>query len=147
MSLVMWHRPEFEGREDELVNQNSIAELAGVTRAAVSNWTSRDPTFPAVVAVQGNYVRAPRLYVLPEVTAWLSKRSARPRSKPLHRTPTRPRHEILAERAERVERRITGEQQRMATLYADLGKAAERLKRAQDELAAIEAEIKVRPEP
>ncbi|MYU24776.1 hypothetical protein [Streptomyces sp. SID8352] len=141
MSLVTWHRPEFEGREDELVNQNAIAELTGVTRAAVSNWTSRDPTFPAVVAIQGNHARAPRLYVLTEVRAWLSERSSRPRSKPSCRTPARPRYEILTERAERAKRRIADEQQRMASLYTELGKAAERLKRAQDELVAIKAEV------
>ncbi|WP_331756353.1 hypothetical protein OHA04_45545 (plasmid) [Streptomyces sp. NBC_01590] len=141
MSLVTWHRPEFEGREGELINQNAIAELAGVTRAAVSNWIGRHPTFPAVVAIQGSHARAPRLYVLTEVKTWLSERSSRPRSKPSYRTPARPRHEILTERAERAERRIAGEQQRMTELYTELGKAAERLKRAQDELATIEAEI------
>ncbi|MEU3260977.1 hypothetical protein ABZ694_24845 [Streptomyces albidoflavus] len=147
MSLVTWHRPAFEGREDELVNQNAIAELTGVTRAAVSNWTSRDPTFPAVVAIQGNYARAPRLYVLAEVQAWLAERSSRPRSKPSRRTPARPRYEILAERAERAKRRIAEEGQRMSSLYAELGKAAERLKQAQDELAAITAEAEKTPKP
>ncbi|MCX4444744.1 hypothetical protein [Streptomyces albidoflavus] len=147
MSLVTWHRPDFEGREDELVNQNAIAELAGVTRAAVSNWTSRDPAFPAVVAIQGNYGRAPRLYVLAEVQAWLSERSSRPRSKPARRTPARPRYEILTARAERAKHRIADEEQRMASLYVELGKAAERLKRAQDELAAITAEAEETPKP
>jgi hypothetical protein len=141
MSLVTWNRPEFEGREGELINQNAIADLAGVTRAAVSNWIGRDLAFPAVVAIQGSHIRAPRLYVLAEVKTWLSDRSSRPRSKPSCRTPARPRHEILIERAERTKRRITGERQRMTALYTELGKAAERLKRAQDELAAIEAEI------
>lgn len=145
MSLVTWHRPEFEGREGELINQNAIAELARVTRAAVSNWIHRDPTFPAVVAIQGSHARAPRLYVCTEVKAWLSERSSRPRSKPPPRTPARPRHEILTERADRAKRRIVGEQQRMTALYTELGKAAERLKKAQDELAAIEAEIEETP--
>lgn len=146
MSLVTWHRPEFEGREGELINQNAIAELAGVTRAAVSNWTVRDATFPALVAIQGTHARAPRLYVGTEVESWLSGRSSRPRSKPSCRTPARPRHEILAERAERAKRRIADEQQRMTTLYTELGQAAERLKRAQDELSAIEAETEETPQ-
>ncbi|MFG2412252.1 hypothetical protein [Streptomyces goshikiensis] len=141
MSLVTWHRPELEGQEEDLINQNAIAELAGVTRAAVSNWINRDPTFPAVVAIQGTHARAPRLYVRTEVKTWLAGRSSRPRSKPAYRTPPRPRRELLAERAGRVQRRIDGEKQRMTTLYTELGQAAERLKRAQDELAAIADEI------
>ncbi|WP_327738478.1 hypothetical protein OG749_36455 [Streptomyces nojiriensis] len=142
MSLVTWHRPEYEGRESELINQNAVADLAGVTRSAVSNWITRGQSFPAVVAVQGSHARAPRLYVLAEVETWLANRSSRPRSKPSHRTPARPRHEILAGRAERAARRIAEEKRRMTALYAELGQAAERLKQAQDELAEIETEIK-----
>ncbi|MFE3654101.1 hypothetical protein ACFXO2_41095 [Streptomyces sp. NPDC059152] len=141
MSLLTWHRPEFEGREGELINQNAIAELAGVTRAAVSNWTVRDKTFPAVAAVQGTQPQAPRLYVLTEVAAWLAARASRPRTQRAP-APRRPRREILAERAERAARRIAEEQQRMTALYAELGKAAERLKRAEDELAAVQAELR-----
>lgn len=142
MSLVTWHRPEYEGRESELINQNAIADLASVTRSAVSNWITRGQSFPAVVAVQGSHPRAPRLYVLAEVETWLAHRSSQPRSKPSHRTPARPRREILAGRAERAARRIAEEKQRMTALYAELGQAAERLKRVQDELAEIETEIK-----
>ncbi|MET9467813.1 hypothetical protein ABZY44_24020 [Streptomyces sp. NPDC006544] len=147
MSLVTWHRPDFKGREDELINQNAIAELARVTRGGVSNWTVREATFPLVVAVQGTHNRAPRLYVQAEVEAWLADRASRPRAPRRPRTPSRPRRELLAERAGRASRRIAEEEQRMATLYVELGKAAERLKRAQDELTSIKAETEATPKP
>ncbi|MET9686077.1 alpha/beta fold hydrolase [Streptomyces coeruleorubidus] len=48
---------------------------------------------------------------------------------------------LRTEGVERAARRIAEEQQRMATLYAELGKAAERLKRAEDDLAATQTEL------
>ncbi|WP_214105074.1 N-6 DNA methylase [Acrocarpospora catenulata] len=54
---------------DTLVPATEIARLAGVTRAAVSNWRKRYPDFPAPVG------GGPRnaLFALPEVRAWLDR--------------------------------------------------------------------------
>lgn len=51
-----------------LVAASDIAELAGVSRAAVSNWRRRHDDFPAQVAG----TQAKPLYSLAEVTTWLT---------------------------------------------------------------------------
>ncbi|MEV8550082.1 N-6 DNA methylase [Streptomyces glaucescens] len=52
-----------------LVTGSEIARLAGVTRAAVSNWRRRYEDFPAPAGGSANSL----LYSLPEVQAWLER--------------------------------------------------------------------------
>jgi hypothetical protein len=62
-------------RGDALISQSQVAQLAGVTRAAVSNWAKRDPNFPAVVVdIDGVGVGGAqlRLRAEVEVEAYLS---------------------------------------------------------------------------
>ncbi|MFB7289004.1 helix-turn-helix transcriptional regulator [Actinacidiphila glaucinigra] len=63
---VVWHRPEYQDRGDQLVSLAQVAELAGVTRAAVSNWRRRH-NFPAPAMTAGRTVWV----VCSEVAAWL----------------------------------------------------------------------------
>ncbi|OAK53006.1 N-6 DNA methylase [Rhodococcoides kyotonense] len=53
-----------------LVAASDIADLAGVSRAAVSNWRRRHADFPKQVAG----TKSKPLYALPEVQAWLTKK-------------------------------------------------------------------------
>ncbi|MGN7157765.1 N-6 DNA methylase [Dietzia cercidiphylli] len=53
-----------------LVAASDIADLAGVSRAAVSNWRRRHADFPEQVAG----TKSKPLYALPEVQAWLTKK-------------------------------------------------------------------------
>lgn len=55
-----------------LVSAAEIARLAGVTRAAVSNWRKRYPDFPAQAGGGRN-----ALFALPEVNAWLDRQRKR----------------------------------------------------------------------
>lgn len=57
---------------DRLVSAADIARLAGVTRAAVSNWRRRHPDFPAPVGGERN-----ALFALPEVREWLDRQRKR----------------------------------------------------------------------
>ncbi|MET3860471.1 hypothetical protein ABIE38_001393 [Dietzia sp. 2505] len=52
-----------------LVAASDIAELAGVSRAAVSNWRQRHDDFPPQVAG----TKTKPLYAVPDVTTWLAK--------------------------------------------------------------------------
>src|SRR3954464_8980854 len=52
-----------------LVTGSEIARLAGVTRAAVSNWRRRYDDFPAPA---GGGANSP-LFALPDVEAWLDR--------------------------------------------------------------------------
>jgi hypothetical protein len=56
-----------EERQDITVNAGDIARLAGVGRAAVSNWRRRHEDFPQPV---GGTASSP-LFSLPEIAAWL----------------------------------------------------------------------------
>lgn len=53
-----------------LVAASDIADIAGVSRAAVSNWRRRHADFPEQVAG----TKSKPLYALPEVQAWLTKK-------------------------------------------------------------------------
>ena len=55
--------------DDQQVNAADIARLAGVTRAAVSNWRRRHDDFPAAVTDAGGTAR----FRLAEVRAWLDR--------------------------------------------------------------------------
>ncbi len=50
---VAWLRPEYKGREDELINLAAGAALVGVSRSAVSNWAKRHSNFPKIALLTG----------------------------------------------------------------------------------------------
>ncbi len=52
---------------DDLVTPSEIAERAGVTAAAVSNWSARDVTFPSPVKDTSRC----RIWLWSEVQLWL----------------------------------------------------------------------------
>ncbi|WP_432034202.1 helix-turn-helix transcriptional regulator [Streptomyces antibioticus] len=72
MSDITWHRPEYRGKDDLLVSLAGVAALAGVTRAAVSNWRRRHD-FPKPVMTAGRTVWVVRT----EAETWLAARPAR----------------------------------------------------------------------
>lgn len=72
MSSITWHRPEYQGQDDQLVSLAQVAALAGVTRAAVSNWRRRHD-FPKPAMTAGRTVWVVRA----EAQSWLSSRPAR----------------------------------------------------------------------
>ncbi|MFD0773907.1 helix-turn-helix transcriptional regulator, partial [Streptomonospora algeriensis] len=53
--------------DDQLISAADIARIAGVTRAAVSNWRRRHPDFPAPAAG----TRSSALFPLAAVRTWL----------------------------------------------------------------------------
>ncbi len=72
MSAITWHRPEYKGRDDELIGLAEVAALAGVSRAAVSNWRRRHD-FPQPAMSAGRTVWVVRA----EAETWLASRSTR----------------------------------------------------------------------
>lgn len=52
----------------ELVGTSEIAELAGTSRSAVSNWVSRDPSFPQPVAD----LACGQIWAKTDIETWLS---------------------------------------------------------------------------
>lgn len=64
---ITWHRPEYRDRGDQLISLAQVASLAGVTRAAVSNWRRRHD-FPAAAMTAGRTVWVVR----EEAAHWLA---------------------------------------------------------------------------
>lgn len=74
--VMVWHRPEFQGREKELCSIADAAAIAGVSRAAATNWSRRIADFPATVleikSSKGQTTR--RFLVLAEFETWWDQR-------------------------------------------------------------------------
>jgi predicted DNA-binding transcriptional regulator AlpA len=70
---IEWHRPEYRDRGDQLISLAQVAVLAGVTRAAVSNWRQRHD-FPTPAMTAGRTVWVVR----DEAKHWLT--TQRPRT-------------------------------------------------------------------
>ncbi|MFE9936349.1 helix-turn-helix transcriptional regulator [Streptomyces hirsutus] len=64
---ITWHRPEYRDRGDQLISLAQVANLADVTRAAVSNWRHRHD-FPAPAMTAGRTVWVVRA----EAEHWLT---------------------------------------------------------------------------
>lgn len=45
----IWHRPEFQGRRQELINKHQSAKLANVKPSTLSSWQKRYTDFPKTV--------------------------------------------------------------------------------------------------
>lgn len=72
MSIITWHRPEYQGKDDHLISLVEVAALAGVTRSAVSNWRKRHD-FPQPAMTAGRTVWVVRA----EAEVWLAGRPVR----------------------------------------------------------------------
>ncbi|MEU3050322.1 hypothetical protein ABZ705_28090 [Streptomyces sp. NPDC006984] len=138
---VTWLRPEFQGREDELINLAAGAALVGVTRSAVSNWAARHRNFPKPALLTGLGARrvkwVPREEFLDFARLQLAKdrgswQRARKDSQQRQR---RPSTQIHAERAAHYERQVLR--------LKDLEKRqADRLRSTQDALRDARAKLR-----
>jgi hypothetical protein len=104
-----WLRPEFQGRDDELIHLAGAAKQAGVTRAAVTAWRQRHADFPKIVVETGTAERPTKFIVRTEFDEFLVALKAR---KEARRTGTpgakkRPRATIAAAEIARLTKRIT----------------------------------------
>jgi ElaB/YqjD/DUF883 family membrane-anchored ribosome-binding protein len=139
-----WLRPEFQGREDELIHLAGAAKQAGVTRAAVTNWGRRHADFPKIVVETGSAERPTKFIVRSEFDEFLvalkarkgTRRTGTPRAK------QRPRATIAAADIARLTQRITElrnrEKKQAAKLKntrAELRKAETLLEQARDSLS------------
>lgn len=68
-----------QNRDEGLVSPSDIAEIAGVSRGAVSNWRKRTKTFPEPVAG----TPSKPLFSLNEVTGWLERHASKTKNKAL----------------------------------------------------------------
>ncbi|MEU2380339.1 hypothetical protein [Streptomyces misionensis] len=145
---VVWLRPEYQGRQGELVTLAAGARLVGVSAAAVSNWQNRyAEDFPALALLAGPPHKRTKWVVAVELVAFARDQRTRERGRSGRRSPQRPAAQIAAEQAahyEEVLRTLTEREQRQAEALARTRvakrAAEEKLTRARARLAAeIEA--------
>ncbi|SHN09015.1 hypothetical protein [Streptomyces yunnanensis] len=142
MDSVTWLRPEYKGREAELINLAAAADLVGVTRSAVSNWAKRHPDFPKLALLTGISERPNKYVPKDEFLIWahaqLSKRRGGKRP-----GPRRPTVALLSDQLAHHQRqiaRLSELEARQATALkktqAALRKHQAELQRARERLAA-----------
>ncbi|MFF9901286.1 hypothetical protein [Streptomyces longispororuber] len=141
---VVWLRPEYQGRQDELVTLADGARLVGVSRSAISNWHARHANFPALVLLTGSLHKRTKWIVTAELVSFARAQQQRrngPRTG--RRSPQRPGAEIAAEQTahyEEVLRTLTEREQRqkqaLARTRAAKRAAEEKLARARARLTA-----------
>ncbi|MFK0279796.1 hypothetical protein ACIQVL_04880 [Streptomyces sp. NPDC090499] len=146
---VVWLRPEFQGREDELVHLSAAADLVGVTRSTVSNWAQRHANFPKTALLMGigagraKYI--PRNEFLAFAQVQLNKKPGTARKTGPHRPTAVIRSEEIAHH-ERQIARLTDLETRQARTLANtrnaLRKHRARLEQARQKLDAEVAAVR-----
>ncbi|MBY8884825.1 hypothetical protein K7472_08190 [Streptomyces sp. PTM05] len=106
MDSISWLRPEYKGREDELINLAAGADLVGVTRSAVSNWTKRHAHFPKVALLTGIGDRRNKYVPRDEFLAFAHAQLTKKRTSTGRSTPRRPTTAIRAAEVAHSERQI-----------------------------------------
>ncbi|MGW4042967.1 hypothetical protein [Streptomyces sp. NPDC004721] len=139
---VVWLRPEYQGREDELIHLAAAADLVGVTRSALSNWASRHSNFPKIVRLVGPRERRTKWVAREEFLTFARAQLNKPRGPNKPSAPARPRAEILADRITHHEAQI----KRLAELETKHAAALKRtraaLARHRDDLAVARRQMK-----
>ncbi|MER5750635.1 hypothetical protein [Streptomyces sp. NPDC002088] len=132
---TVWLRPEYKGRESELIHLAAAADLVGVTRSAVSNWANRHGNFPKVVRLVGPRERRTKWVVRDEFLTFARAQLNKPRQPRGPAGPHRPRTEILSARIAHHAAQV----ERLTMLEAKHAAALERTRAAlaghQNELA------------
>jgi hypothetical protein len=123
---IVWLRPEFQGREDELIHLSAAADLVGVTRAAVSNWAARHGNFPKIVRLVGPREKRTKWIVREEFISFARAQLNKPRGSGRRSGPPRPRTEVLSERIAHHQAQLN----RLAVLEAKQAAALERTRAA-----------------
>ncbi|GGP55801.1 hypothetical protein [Streptomyces abikoensis] len=141
MDPITWLRPEFKGREAELIHLSAAAELVGVSRSAVSNWATRHRNFPRIVLLAGAPGRRTKHVVREEFLEFARQQLNAPRGRPAQRKPQRPAATVASESVDRLTRRI----ERLTALEAQQAGALKRtrsaLREAENRLRAATARL------
>lgn len=146
--LLEWLRPEFQERQDELIHLARAAEIAGVTRASVSNWHRRHESFRKMIVARHRDGGMRRMVYLPEAEfrAWHADRPVRAERTPGGSGNTLPtRIEDMQLAAEKARHYREGLEQRTAKAEAALLACRAKLARAREleraKTDALDAEL------
>ncbi|MEY9839420.1 hypothetical protein [Streptacidiphilus sp. EB103A] len=133
-AAVRWRRPQFRGREGELVHLAQAARLVGVSRAAVSQWAKRHDAFPELALEAGSPARPTKFVVREEFLAFARVQLAPDSRRTGPRSPNRPAAVVAAEQLATLQRRIERLAARRQALAVQLRATDGLLRAAQREL-------------
>ncbi|MCX4666407.1 hypothetical protein OG453_06960 [Streptomyces sp. NBC_01381] len=145
MDPIIWLRSEYKGREDELITLSAAANLAGVSRSAVSNWAKRHKSFPPLALLTGPPTKQVKWVVREEFLDFARIQLEKPRGG--HRTPQTQRPTLTlrvnevthyTQQVKRLTELIDRHKQALTGAEARLRTAQQRLNRAQ---ARLDAEL------
>lgn len=136
-------RPEYVGRDDELINHAEAARRAGVTTGALANWKRRHDDFPKVAKLlHSGPGHAQKFIPAEEFDAFLARQQeGRPRrATGRRRHPAEVASEELRHRVARVEA-LEARETALVALCAEAGRASDtaKLTRTRAALAAARA--------
>jgi hypothetical protein len=138
---VVWLRPEYQGREADLIHLSAAADLVGVTRSAVSNWAARHANFPKIVVLMGPREKRTKWVVREEFITFAREQLNKPSGPRGGAGPRRPRTEILSAKVAHHQAQVD----RLAALEAKQAAALERTRAAlvqhQDGLAEARSRL------
>ncbi|MER7814531.1 hypothetical protein [Streptomyces sp. NPDC096153] len=138
---MTWLRPEFQGREDELIHLAAAADLAGVTRSAVSNWQRRHETFPGLALLTGSPDRPTKWVPRAEFEEFARAQREKPRGRTGPRGKIRTRAVIVQERVDRCARQVARLEAQEEERTAALRRTRAELRQAREQLLAARARI------
>ncbi|UQA93661.1 hypothetical protein [Streptomyces halobius] len=141
MEAVTWLRPEYIGREDELITLADGARLVGVSRSAVSNWAKRHANFPRLALLTGPLSKRVKYVVREELLTFARIQLNKTRKDPGSHKPRRPAVELRAgevqhftQQVNRLTELVDRHKQTLAGAEARLRTARQRLRTARTQL-------------
>ncbi|MGB8946935.1 MAG: hypothetical protein WCD21_42875 [Streptomyces sp.] len=143
MEAVTWLRPEYEGRDVELITLADGARLVGVSRTTVSNWAARHANFPRLVLLTGPLHKRTKYIAREELVDFARRQRNKPRTTTTARQPRRPAVELRAGEVEHYAQQVVRlteladrHKQTLASAETRLCTARKRLREARTRLNA-----------
>ncbi|KUL23190.1 hypothetical protein ADL12_39615 [Streptomyces regalis] len=138
---MTWLRPEYKGREEELITLADGARLVGVSRSAVSNWAARHANFPRLVLLTGPLTKRVKYVVREELVDFARAQRNKPRKTASTHQPRRPAVELRAgevqhytQQVARLTELVDRHRQTLAGAETRLRTARQRLRKARTQL-------------
>ncbi|MFD3511991.1 hypothetical protein [Streptomyces sp. NPDC058657] len=134
-----WLRPEFIGRENELIHLSAAAKLIGVVRATVSNWAARHEDFPKIALLTGTHAKPVKFVPRQEFLDFAAERMKPRQYGPAAGRERRPRAEIRAAQVEHHRRQVERLTALRTVQAKQLAKTTKALKVSRARLEAAQA--------
>lgn len=151
--ITEWLRPEFEGRDADLVSLSNLAKQEGVAPETVYSWQRRHKAFPKIVKLVRGAKTTTKYVSLSEFAAYKKdKEETRPKTRGGKSAVRRPAEVIARERLEALkgkDMKLEAQEKELAAALADILRQRQSINREiqetkkslRDTLKAIQAAL------